>query len=652
MAQPFGHFLHEKEENETEQLMFVPGQCCKGRPLHGVLSPKNSLAVHGLGDSSNSGEPSGYVGEVVINEVLFRKEYDCRVVRKLINEMSGVFLANQREPERPMTVDEILHYSRSYRAVIKLSIEETQRVLITHTGEEADHFEELMRSLVVSESAWSLAEIIFFQEPRGGELVGQLLLWLQAHINDCQVMLTELLRETHVESHHNYWPAILGCLLQGRLKDAVQLLQSANSLSQSWMNVIDCINKMPLYQTAYSTILDFEMRWQHWQEEVKGKLDQGAFCVKITQIALILVGDLETIRSTVDELSLSWYSYLLAVLLFRHPTARLQHVQDLLGECVSQGGGIESFDTHDHLILSILKRNMIDLMKYSSEGFNSWWFAAHFADVFHKAGYLHEKNSVGTNMRESLILDYGGTLMQHDGLWPVGARYLEHCPDLGIFHLQEYLTRVSLTSTKKALKVLNVCERHGFTQQAASICRVMAKREVNEDRLGSALTWCRHGKDGNMATIVAERFIEGYRQQTHTTTDVLDALGSTMLLMSKNLLFLAKLREFHQLCDLGNEKQACALLVNLISSRMAPSRYWFLLLVELLPMLETSRDLFSTSQIYELMNALCELQQTSSGQKVNVLDPGCVETLQLSLSRCLATAILHEPQVLMGITSE
>lgn len=46
-------------------------------------------------------------------------------------------------------------------------------------------------------------------------------------------------------------------------------------------------------------------------------------------------------------------------------------------------------------------------------------------------------------------------------------------------------------------------------------------------------------------------------------------------------------------------------------------RYWFLLLVELLPMLETSRDLFSASQIYELMNALCELQQTSSGQKVS-----------------------------------
>ena len=33
------------------------------------------------------------------------------------------------------------------------------------------------------------------------------------------------------------------------------------------------------------------------------------------------------------------------------------------------------------------------------------------------------------------------------------------------YHLQEYVSRVSLTSTKKAMKVVNFCDQHGFTQQ-------------------------------------------------------------------------------------------------------------------------------------------------------------------------------------------
>ena len=44
-----------------------------------------------------------------------------------------------------------------------------------------------------------------------------------------------------------------------------------------------------------------------------------------------------------------------------------------------------------------------------------------------------------------------------------------------------------------------------------------------------------------MATIVAERFLDKHREQiVYSTSDVLDALGSTVF-MSKNLLFLGGL---------------------------------------------------------------------------------------------------------------
>jgi len=44
-----------------------------------------------------------------------------------------------------------------------------------------------------------------------------------------------------------------------------------------------------------------------------------------------------------------------------------------------------------------------------------------------------------------------------------------------------------------------------------------------------------------MATIVAEKFLDQYRESVMLpSVDVLDALGPTMLLMSKKLLFLGR----------------------------------------------------------------------------------------------------------------
>jgi len=39
-------------------------------------------------------------------------------------------------------------------------------------------------------------------------------------------------------------------------------------------------------------------------------------------------------------------------------------------------------------------------------------------------------------------------------------------------------------------------------------------------------------------------------------------------------------------------------------------RYWFLLLLELLPMLESAELFFESDHIYELMNCVAELRQT------------------------------------------
>ncbi|KAF6026163.1 NUP85 [Bugula neritina] len=612
-----------------------------------MLGPNNKLIL-----CNNSTEGSG---ELLFKEVNLRPEYDNQFVRNLVNEMSCVFIANQRSPDCPMTVEEVLHYSRSYRAVIKESMQHVQRALMTEDAASADLLDDLMRTLVVSESAWNLMEIIFFQEPQGGELALQLLKWLSIHIDDCRVMMEEVMKEDPVHHHHNYWPAVYGCLLQGKTEGVMELLVASNNTSKSCRVLMSVLSKMPVYQAAGMAVNEYEGKWRMWREELKQMLSQGVFADddKMAQMAKILSGDLDSILSAVEELSAPWYSYLMAAIFYTQPYAKFHQVQGSIEGAVHRCGGIKSFDTHDSLIYHILRRNLVELMKCCSEEFSSWWFAAHLADVFHQANLLQEKNSLDTTMRDSLLLEYGGSLMQDHRLWNVGIHYLLQCPKYGRYHLQEYLARLPLASTRQALKVLSVCETHGFTQQASSICRVMARREMREDRLGSALTWCRHGKDGNMATIVAEKFLDQYRESVMLpSVDVLDALGPTMLLMSKKLLFLVKLREFHQLVDTGEEKEACSLLVALIKSRTAPARYWFLLILELLPMLESSKVLFTPDEIYDLMNAVTELKQSKSEEMMNELEVSRIQTLHLSLTRCLAKVTLSDSNALVAISCD
>ena len=48
---------------------------------------------------------------------------------------------------------------------------------------------------------------------------------------------------------------VFSCLLQGRIEETVQLLQATNNTSQSWVQTIQCLRRMPLYQVILCCIL-------------------------------------------------------------------------------------------------------------------------------------------------------------------------------------------------------------------------------------------------------------------------------------------------------------------------------------------------------------------------------------------------------------
>ncbi|RXN13224.1 nuclear pore complex Nup85 [Labeo rohita] len=100
------------------------------------------------------------------------------------------------------------------------------------------------------------------------------------------------------------------------------------------------------------------------------------------------------------------------------------------------------------------------------------------------------------------------------------------------------IERVPLDTERKAIKVLRICEDRQMSEQVRSICKIMAKRALRNNRLGSALSWSIRAKDAAFATLISERFLQDYNNKgCFTDLDLLDNLGPAMLL-SDRLTFL------------------------------------------------------------------------------------------------------------------
>lgn len=63
---------------------------------------------------------------------------------------------------------------------------------------------------------------------------------------------------------------------------------------------------------------------------------------------------------------------------------------------------------------------------------------------------------VSNQLHESLILEYGNTLMGHHSLWQCGASYLIHCPIQGLARLEILLQSLPMGSEARVNKILDI----------------------------------------------------------------------------------------------------------------------------------------------------------------------------------------------------
>ncbi|XP_069608268.1 nuclear pore complex protein Nup85 [Ranitomeya imitator] len=582
------------------------------------------------------------------------------VLRKLFNESHGIFVGLQKNKEAASSRThkaQLVLVSKNYRSLLQACMQEMHKVAsCTRDGNQSAKYSALLSILSAMELCWNLCEILFIEAAAAGSLLVLLLDWIRLHASDIDSIAEEVLQSENPLQHDRFWDLITGYVLQARMDEARQLLAkqaAASSSTRSMCRVLDdLLKKMPIFSSQ--TLTEFELKWQHWREECERHLQCATFSSSpdMETICKVLLGS-EDIMLEKKDLMGTWYHFLVSQLLFTHPTVTLAEIHTYAQSCLDIfNAGDSSSEPLDNILLAAFELDIHQVIKEFSIVTNNWWFVAHLTDLLdHCQLFQSHKLYFGSNMREHLLLEYAAGLFSHHSLWQLGVDYLDHCPELGRVYLELHMERIPLTTEKKALKALRICEDRQMTEQVRSICKTMAMEAMRNRRLGSALSWSIRAKDAAFATLISNRFLKDYCERGRfSDLDLIDNLGSAMLL-SDRLTFLGKYREFHRMYYDQQFEEAACLLLSLMTARIAPCSFWLTLLLDALPLLEQQQVIFSAEQTYQLMSCLQErttakLEPLQSEENLRAQDSSIehtkLEMLRLALARNLARAIVKE----------
>ncbi|XP_066442218.1 nuclear pore complex protein Nup85 [Eleutherodactylus coqui] len=603
---------------------------------------------------------SGCISFLCIDDDLYSP-----ILRKLFNESHGIFLSLQKSEDEASSrtrKTQLVRVSKNYRSVLHACMQEMLKVAnSTRDKTQSAKYSEQLSILSAMELCWNLCEILFIETATAGSLLVLLLDWIRFHASDIDSIAEEVLQSENPLQHDKFWDLITGYVLQARMDEARQLLARQAVVSTSTRGMCrvldDLLRKMPAFKTQ--TLTEFELKWQHWREECERHLQCGTFSSSppMESICKVLLGAEDTLLEKKDLMG-TWYHFLVSQLLFTHPTVTVGEIHSYAQSCLDIfNAGDSSSEPLDNVLLAAFELDIHQVIKEFSIVTNNWWFVAHLTDLLDHCQLFQSHNLYfGSNMREHLLLEYASGLFSHHSLWQLGVDYLDHCPELGRVYLELHMERIPLTTEKKALKALRICEQRQMVEQVRSICKTMAMQAMRNRRLGSALSWSIRAKDAAFATLISDRFLKDYYEQgSFSDLDLIDNLGPAMLL-SDRLTFLGKYREFHRMYHDEQFKDAASLLLSLMTACIAPCSFWLTLLLDALPLLEQQQVIFSADQTYQLMSCLEDMTaaklepiQSEPNRKTqdSSLENTKLEMLRLALARNLARAIVKEGTVLV-----
>jgi len=596
-----------------------------------------------------------------LHDVQINMDMHHFTTRKLISESHLVFSSLQQMrgacSEQSLGKGVLLKFSKKYRSILHSNFLELQMKV-----EDSDNPDNILiqqlKLYKIMELIWSLCEILFVESPPDGVILLQLVEWCKWHFPTADELVQECTNssdEASPEQHPNYWNAIYSLIFQGRVTEARNMLklhaEYQIQVYDAFSSIDELLRKMPLFSYHQGqSVGEFEMKWKHWQDECIKRLDDGDFDSnsELKLLCRILCGDKDAFVM-LSELCGSWYIMLVSYLLYTNPTISLYDLHYHSKLCIDIFGGHAELGALDTILLAALKFDVSQVVHECCTHFSNWWLPTHLTDLlFHSELFPPHTTENDTDLREFLLVTYANCLSSLDSLWNVGANYLSCSGQHSLNYLTLYVERIPITSEKKASKILRLCEKHGLSSVAQSVCKQMIMKSIQHGHLGNALLWCVKANNASTAMYVADKMLEEYAKHgSFVNLDVVDYLGPTIL-MSERLTFLGKYREFHKLYADKRFRDAGLLLLNLLVSRIAPVNLWLSLLMDALPLLEGEKLIYGVQETSSLLACLNKLDQhsdpfrgLSETEKFNHIQK--MKHLRLALTNNLARAVVHCP---------
>lgn len=584
-----------------------------------------------------------------LHEVKWNMSLHNPCTRKLVNESHGVFMAATKlsKDAQDMNSNQILKISQKYHSILLACIEDLNNATGTEDEKEEYEIQKMMFSEI--EILWSLLELLLIDVQSSHRILYQLLGWIQWHFPEPEKKAEEIMKfEDAPHEHPDYWNTVIQFVLHGKMDEGRSLLKAhQNSNREDFRSIDELLRKMPMFVSKVGiTLTEFRMRWQHWQDECKRRLERSDFSAEsnLEAICKILCGDMETLMNKdCSYLCSTWYIHLISVLLYTEPCITASDVGKLARVYSSNLNGDEPLTRLDSIVLAAMDLDIMKVIKECCTYEDGWWFVTHMNDLLFRKGHLTgEVVSHPICLQEFLIVGYADSLMTHRSLWQIGVDYLDQCVEVGKQYLELYLERIPLDTEAKARKILHISRQRDMESLVKSVCKVMTVKAIQNGMLGTALKWVLESKDVQFATDLAERWIKEYSETgKFECFEILSNLGFCMLVSDK-LTFVAKYCEFHKLYREREFKQAASLLVSLLSSGLVPKGFQMVMLYDALPLLEAAEPVFTMEETSQLMACLESIAASCMKNEKMETFQKKERMIRLALARNLARSFIHE----------
>ncbi|RKP38074.1 Nup85 nucleoporin-domain-containing protein, partial [Dimargaris cristalligena] len=180
-----------------------------------------------------------------------------------------------------------------------------------------------------------------------------------------------------------------------------------------------------------------------------------------------------------------------------------------------------------------------------------------------------------------------------------------------------YLVRQPLDSERRIRKILALLQRYGQPEAYALVCRSVARQRLDRGLYGPAIAYYMRANEPRRVAHIADELLLNYIRtgDLGQYTPIIDNLGPQNQLFSDHLQFLSQYRDFHEHSQRKEWVKAGQVLVGLLTTQVAPKKFWFIMLVDAIPLLEGDELVLNSQDTSELMRCLEEITSSHLNQQ-------------------------------------